>query len=68
MEIELHVRNVAHHHFLVFVLFLSFFDVYSFWLFFDISGYKTAIVEKLNIKKRAMSKFINLAFFIYYDL
>lgn len=63
MEIELHVRNVAHHCILVFLLFLSFFFVHSFWLFLDISGHKTANVGKLNIKKGAMSKFMNLVVF-----
>ena len=45
------------------------FFAYSFWLFLDISGHKTANVGKLNIKKGAMSKFVNLAFFyLLYDL
>lgn len=51
MEIELHVRNVAHHCFLVLCSFYPFFFVYSFWLFLDISGHKTSNVGKLNMKK-----------------
>lgn len=33
------------------MFFLSFFFVYSFWLFLDISGHKTSNVGKLNMKK-----------------